>query len=142
MEKVKRLYYNNKKFIHSSFISIICTCIRFTIYFLVLWITTGKYILANFISYIISFTILFYCNQKLFKSKPNTKKEEIKQLLSFVLFRVIGFVIDSMLLAIFIEILYFSNLISRILSSLITFIYNYKVNKIWNLKFRIQNSNI
>ena len=142
MEKVKKLYYNNKIFIHSTLISMVRTLLRFIIYFLVSEITNNRYILANFISYIFSFIILFYSNQKLFKSKPNTKKEEINQLLSFVFFIVVGFVIDSLLLVLFIEKFNFSNLISRILSSLITFIYSYKVNKIWNLKFKIQNSNI
>ena len=94
MNRIRSIYTKNKKFVHSSIISLICTGIRFIIYFLVLWITNGRYIFANLISYVISFTILFFANQKLFDSKPNRKKDEAKQLSLFITYRIFGFFID------------------------------------------------
>mgnify|MGYP002624324728 FL=1 len=127
MIKEKHIY--NNKFIYSCLISLICTFIRFIIYSLILAISNGRYLLGNLISYIISFAILFYWNQKLFDSKPCKKKEEMRQLLLFILFRILGFFIDSAFLIFFVEKLKLSKLISIILSSLVTFIYNHKVNR-------------
>ena len=136
MKKIKELYNDNKKFIYSSCISFGCTILRFLIYFLMLWLIDGKYLIANLISYVISFTILFYANQKLFDSKPQKKKEEVRQILSFVLFRFFGFFIDSALLMLFIEKFELSSFLSRLFSSLIAFIYNYQVNKVYVFKYR------
>ena len=142
MEKVKKIYKKNKKLVYSGIISFICTCIRFAIYFFILWLTAGKYLLANLISYIISFAILFYCNQRLFESKPEKKKEKMKQLITFLLFRVVGFIIDSALLVLFIEVIKLTNIIARISSALITFVYNYTVNRLFVFKDRNKiNSN-
>ena len=136
MNKVRSIYTKNKKFVHSSIISMICTGIRFIIYFFILWITKGRYIFANLISYVISFTILFFANQKLFDSKPAQKKDEAKQLSLFITYRIFGFFIDSALLALFIEKFKFSDVPARVFSSLLTFIYNYFTNKIYVFKYR------
>lgn len=136
MNRVRSICTKNKKFVYSSIISLICTAIRFIIYFLILWITKGRYIFANLVSYVISFTILFFANQKLFDSKPNRKKDEAKQLSLFVTYRIFGFFIDSALLALFIEKFEFSDVSARVFSSLLTFIYNYFTNKIYVFKYR------
>ena len=136
MNKIRSIYTKNKKFVHSSIISLICTGIRFIIYFLILWITNGRYIFANLISYVISFTILFFANQKLFDSKPNRKKDEAKQLSLFITYRIFGFFIDSALLALSIEKFNFSDVPARVFSSLLTFVYNYFTNKLYVFKYR------
>ena len=83
------------------------------------------------IAYIVSFSVLFILDQKLFNSKLDNKKDFMKQLSAFVIFRVIGFVIDSSLLVLFIEKIGLINAIAKISSSLITFLFNYIVNKLF-----------
>lgn len=131
MDDIKKLYEKNKNFIKYSIVSLFCTGILYFLYFLITWLTNGKYIIANLIAYIVSFSVLFILDQKLFNSKPDNKKDFMKQLSAFVIFRVIGFVIDSSLLVLFIEKIGLINAIAKISSSLITFLFNYIVNKLF-----------
>ena len=131
MDDIKKLYEKNKNFIKYSIVSLFCTVILYFLYFLITWLRNGKYIIANLIAYIVSFSVLFIINKKLFNSKLDNKKDFMKQLSAFVIFRVIGFVIDSSLLVLFIEKIGLINAIAKISSSLITFLFNYIVNKLF-----------
>lgn len=127
--KIINIYKNNKKFLRYCSISIVCTIILYLIYFIITKINPKAYIVANFIAYLFSFSILFYLNQRLFSSMPKDKRSKITQILDFVIFRVVGFLIDSTLLILFIEEVGMGNFWSKIISSLLTFIYNYYTNK-------------
>lgn len=127
--KIINIYIDNKKFLRYCSISIVCTIILYLIYFIITKINPKAYIVANFIAYLFSFSILFYLNQRLFSSMPKDKRSKITQILDFVIFRVVGFLIDSTLLILFIEEVGMGNFWSKIISSLLTFIYNYYTNK-------------
>ena len=129
MSNIINIYNKNKEFIKYCSISIICTIILYLIYFFITKINPKAYILANFIAYLVSFSLLFYLNQKLFNSIPTNKRNKITQILDFIIFRLIGFLIDSTILVILIEQVSISNFWSKIISSLLTFIYNYYTNK-------------
>ena len=129
MKKIKEIYFKNKLFIHYCIISFLCTIIMYLVYFIVNYINNNLYILANFLGYIVSFTILFILDQKLFKSKPKDKKLFLKQILLFVFIRAMGFLLESLILVILIEKIGLSNLIAKLFSSTFIFFYNYTANK-------------
>ncbi len=129
MKKIKEIYFKNKLFIHYCIISFLCTIIMYLVYFIVNYINNNLYILANFLGYIVSFTILFILDQKLFKSKPKDKKLFLKQILLFVFIRAMGFLLESLILVILIEKIGLSNLIAKLISSTFIFFYNYTANK-------------
>lgn len=132
--KLEKFYDKNEEFIKYTLVSTICTVILYALYFFITWITNGRYIVANFIAYAVSFTILFIWDQKLFKSRPLRKRKRFYQLFMFILFRVIGFMIDSSILLILIEKFTLPNHVAKILSSLITFMFNYITNKLFVFK--------
>lgn len=132
--KLEKLYYKNEEFIKYCFVSLVCTGILYLLFFLVDWVTKGNYLFANFISYTISFAILFIWDQKLFKSKPKRKKDKLAQIMSFIIIRVIGFPLDSIVLSILINKFGIGNMASKVLASLIMFMYNYVTNKIFVFK--------
>ena len=132
--KLEKFYDKNKEFILYTLVSVICTVILYLLYFIITYATNGYYILANFIAYAVSFTILYILDQKIFKSRPFRKKDRVRQLIIFIIFRVIGFMIDSSILVLFIEKFYISHMFSKILSSLITFMFNYITNKLFVFK--------
>ena len=129
MNKIKKIYLKNKIFIHYCIISFLCTIILYLVYFIVNYMSNNQYILANFFGYLISFTLLFILDQKLFKSKPKDKKILLKQVLIFIFIRAMGFLLESMILIILIEKLKLSSFIAKLISSTIIFIYNYLANK-------------
>ena len=132
--KLEKFYYKNEEFILYSLVSIFCTILLYLLFYIVDKITNGNYILANFISYLLSFSLLFVLNQKLFKSRPLTKKGRFNQLMTFVVIRVVGFPIDSAVLSLLINYSNMNNMEAKIIVSLIMFIYNYITNKLFVFK--------
>lgn len=132
--KLEKFYYKNEEFILYSLVSIFCTILLYLLFYIVDKITNGNYILANFISYLLSFSLLFVLNQKLFKSRPLTRRGRINQLMTFIVVRVVGFPIDSAILSLFINYSNMNNLVAKIIVSLIMFIYNYITNKLFVFK--------
>ncbi len=132
--KLEKFYYKNEEFILYTIVSIFCTLLLFLLFYIVDKLTNGNYILANFISYLISFSLLFVLNQKLFRAKPLTKKGKLNQLMTFVVVRVVGFPIDSAILSLLINYSNMNNMVAKIIVSLIMFIYNYITNKLFVFK--------
>ena len=129
MKKIKEIYLKNNLFIHYCIISFLCTIILYVVYFLINYVSGNQYILANFLGYLVSFTLLFILDQKLFKSRPKDKKILLKQILIFIVIRAIAFLLESIILVILIEKIKLSNIIAKLISSTIIFIYNYLANK-------------
>lgn len=132
--KFEKFYYGNEEFIKYSLVSILCTGILYLIFYLVNLITNGNYMLANFLSYSISFAILYILDERIFKSKPIRKKDRIIQAIIFIIIRIVGFPIDSFILHLFISRFNIENMTSKVLASLIMFIYNYITNKLFVFK--------
>ena len=132
--KLEKFYNKNEEFIKYCVVSTVCTGILYLVFFIVDYITNGNFLIANFLSYTISFAILFIFDQRIFKSIPRRKKDKLTQLTSFVIVRVIGFPIDSFVLYILINKFNIKNMIAKILASLIMFMYNYITNKLFVFK--------
>lgn len=132
--KLEKLYYKNEEFIKYCLVSAVCTGILYLIFFIVDLITDGNYLLANFLSYTISFAILFIWDQRIFRCKPIRRKDKISQAISFIIIRVIGFPLDSLVLHILIDKFSIGNMTAKVLGSLIMFMYNYITNKLFVFK--------
>ena len=129
--KLEKFYYKNKEFINYNIVSFICTIILYVVFFLVNLITKGNYLMANFFSYTISFTVLYILDKEIFKSKPRRKKDRLAQLTSFIIVRIIGFPLDSLILHLLIANFSMHNMVAKVVGSIIMFIYNYFTNKLF-----------
>lgn len=129
--KFERFYDNNEEFIKYCLVSAVCTVILYLVFFLVDLISNGNYLLANFFSYTISFSVLYVWDQKIFKSRPKKRTGRIAQLITFIIIRVVGFPLDSLVLHILISNFNMGNMLAKVLGSLIMFIYNYLTNKLF-----------
>lgn len=132
--KLEKIYYKNEEFIKYCLVSAICTGILYLVFFIVDFISNGNYLLANFLSYTISFAVLFVWDQRIFKSKPRRKKDKLAQVTAFIIVRVIGFPIDSLVLSFLIKRFSIGNMVAKILASFIMFMYNYVTNKLFVFK--------
>lgn len=132
--KLEKFYDKNEEFIKYCLVSTICTGILYLVFFIVDLITKGNYLLANFLSYAISFTVLFILDQRVFKSRPIRKRDKLKQLTAFIIIRIIGFPLDSLVLSILINKFGIGNMAAKVLGSLIMFMYNYVTNKLFVFK--------
>lgn len=134
---LEKFYLANREFIDYCLVSLVCTGILYLVFFIVDLITKGNYLLANFFSYTISFSVLYIWDEKIFKVKHTRRKTKIRQLISFVIVRIIGFPLDSYVLHILINNFNMGNMLAKIVGSLIMFIYNYITNKLFVFKKNI-----
>lgn len=132
--KLEKFYYKNEEFIKYCFVSLVCTGILYLVFFIVDLITKGNYLIANLFSYVISFSILYIWDQRIFKARPITKRRKLEQLTNFIIVRIIGFPLDSLVLSILITDFHIGNMKAKILGSLIMFMYNYITNKLFVFK--------
>ena len=132
--KLEKFYYKNKEFIDYNIVSFICTIVLYVVFFIVDKLTHGNYLVANFFSYTISFTLLYILDREVFDSKPRTRRTKAAQLTAFIVVRVIGFPLDSLVLTFLIKYFKLGNFAAKILGSFIMFIYNYVTNKLFVFK--------
>ena len=123
--KLEKFYYANKEFIDYNIVSFISTIILYIVFFIVDKVTNGNYLLANFISYTVSFTVLYILDREVFDAKPRTRRTKAAQLTTFIVVRVIGFPLDSLVLTFLIKYFKLGNFAAKIIGSFIMFIYNY-----------------
>ena len=128
---IEKFYDKNEEFIKYCFVSAVCTGILYLVFFVVDLITRGNYLLANFFSYTISFAVLYIWDKRIFKTRPKRKRDRAKMLSSFIIVRIIGFPLDSMVLSILINNFDMGNMFAKVVGSLIMFIYNYLTNKLF-----------
>lgn len=134
--KLNKFYDDNEEFILYCLVSVICTLVLFIVFYLVNLLTKGNYMLANFISYVSSFTLLYVLDERVFKSRPSKKKHRYRQMIIFIVIRTIGFPIDSYVLYLLINKCHIRHLLAKVVGSLIMFVYNYICNKlfVFNMK--------
>lgn len=132
--KLEKFYLKNKEFIDYNIVSFVCTLVLYLVFFIVDLLTKGNYLIANFLSYSISFSLLYVLDMRVFKSKPFTKKGKLRQLTSFIVVRLIGFPLDSLVLSFLINHFDIGNMAAKVIASLIMFIYNYLTNKLFVFK--------
>ena len=129
--KLEKFYYKNEEFIKYCLVSLVCTGILYLVFFIVDLITNGNYLVANLFSYVISFSVLYVWDQSIFKARPITKRRKLEQLTNFIIVRIIGFPLDSLVLSVLINDFSIGNMKDKILGSLIMFMYNYITNKLF-----------
>ena len=134
MKKIKRIYQRNKQFISYCFCCFLCSFIRYFLYFFITWISNGIYLLANLVAYITSAIIFYFYVQKLITLDNKKHIFEIKKLSKFMGFKIIEFIFESFILILLIEKLNFGAFLSKLFSSLITYIFNRTINKFCGLR--------
>lgn len=93
-----------------------------------------NYLLSNFIAWTISVLFAFITNKIfVFKSKTGLKNT-FKEAFYFILARIASLFIDMILIYIFIDILFFNNFISKIISNFIVVVSNYIFSKVFIFK--------
>ncbi len=81
------------------------------------------YLVANVISWVVAVLFAYFANRKyVFKSETNSQKTEFIQ---FVSLRAVTLIVESILLFVFIQLLFMNENIAKIVVSVVTVIGNY-----------------
>jgi len=89
-----------------------------------------NYKLSNIIAFILAIVFAYITNKKyVFESKKEEKTEIIKEFIFFIGSRLFTFVLDMLLMVLFIEGLFVNVLISKVLVNVVVIILNYILSK-------------
>lgn len=104
----------------------ISTCINLALLFLMIRVTDIHYIVANSLAYFVAVLVNYACNKKfVFESQNRVGKE----LLNFIIMRLVSLVIDNMCYYLAVDILGYNVYVSRIVLSVVIIAVTYVINK-------------
>lgn len=117
---------SNNKFIKYVFFAIITSFLNVVVYLIFYNFIIENIIISNIIAYIVSITSSFIINKKVvFK---NENQNILKQLVFYLLVKLISFSIDSLVLVVSIKYIGLSNFLSKLIANASTTISNYTLN--------------
>lgn len=124
---ILRRILNKETFLYLIF-GILTTIINIVSFFL--FNKLFSYKLSNTIAFILAIVFAYVTNKVyVFESKKEEKTEIIKEFIFFIGSRLFTFVLDMILMVLFIEALFMNVLISKIIANIFVIILNYILSK-------------
>ena len=124
---ISKKILNKETFLYLIF-GILTTIVNIVSFFL--FNKLFNYKLSNIIAFILAIVFAYITNKKyVFESKKEEKTEIIKEFIFFIGSRLFTFVLDMLLMVLFIEALFMNVLISKIIANIFVIILNYILSK-------------
>ena len=124
---ISKKILNKETFLYLIF-GILTTIVNIVSFFL--FNKLFNYKLSNIIAFILAIVFAYITNKKyVFESKKEEKTEIIKEFIFFIGSRLFTFVLDMLLMVLFIEGLFVNVLISKVLVNVVVIILNYILSK-------------
>ncbi len=95
--------------------------------------TTHQYLIASLIAWIGAVIFAFYTN-KYIVFKSNKKEDTVKELTSFILFRLLSLVFDLAIMFVMVDLLIVDDLLSKIIANVVVIVLNYVFSKLFIFK--------
>ena len=132
MEKFKELYLKYKEIINYLIFGVLTTVVNIVTYAIFARLFHIDEVISNIIAQIISILFAYVTNKLfVFESKKNTKKEVIKEMVSFFLARIVsGALCDVGTFALMVKVFNINDLIAKIVTQVMVVIVNYVFSKL------------
>lgn len=137
-ENIKKcvcIYQKYKEFINYLIFGLLTTIVNILSYELFTKIFNLNYLISTIIAWGVS-VIFAYVTNKIFvfESKTNAKIEKIKEVISFIGFRILSGIIDIIFMYITVDIFDFNDSLMKIVSNVVIIILNYLFSKLFIFK--------
>lgn len=130
-----KLYKKYEEIINYLIVGGLTTLVSIIVYACFTKIFHVNYMISNVISWIISVLFAYITNKQIvFKSKCNNKKEIIKEIYQFFKYRILSFIIDTLLMYFFVKLIEINDMTSKIIVQIIVIILNYVFSKLFVFK--------
>lgn len=128
---MKKLFIKYKEVILYVFFGGCTTLVNFIAYFIFARVLHCSTVTSNIIAFILSVLFAYVTNKIwVFESKTETKEALIKEFTSFISCRLFSGGVDLFIMYLFVDILFFNDLIIKILSNVIVIVMNYVLSKL------------
>ena len=135
MEKLKELYKKYKEILFYLIFGVLTTVVNYVLYLLFAKILNVNYMVATVLSQIIAIIFAYVTNKLfVFESKNLTKKELVREIISFFGFRGISLLLDMGFMYLFVDILNLNDAIMKLVSNVLIIIANYVFSKLFVFK--------
>ena len=135
MEKLKELYKKYKEILFYLIFGVLTTVVNYVLYLLFAKILNVNYMVATVLSQIIAIIFAYVINKLfVFESKNLTKKELVREIISFFGFRGISLLLDMGFMYLFVDILNLNDAIMKLVSNVLIIIANYVFSKLFVFK--------
>lgn len=131
MEKIKELLKKYREVISYIFWGVMTTLVNYLVYFVCTKALGIDYLISNVIAWFLSVLFAFWVNKVyVFRSYGKDGKTMVREFGTFVSARVLSGVLETGMLALFVETLHFNSDVVKIAASVLVVIINYVLSKL------------
>jgi len=135
MKKILDLYKKYAEIINYLIVGVLTTLVSIVIYWFLTKVCHVNYMVSNVISWIGSVSFAYVTNKVfVFKSKCNSEKDVLIEIYQFFKYRIFSFVIDILLMYLFVEIFNIDDMIAKVIVQVIVIVLNYIFSKLFVFK--------
>lgn len=131
MKKNKELLEKYREVISYIFWGVMTTLVNYVVYFVCTKVFGIDYLIGNVVAWFLSVLFAFWVNKVyVFRSYEKDMKTMIREFGSFVSARVFSGVLETGMLALFVETLHFNSDVVKIAASVLVVVINYVLSKL------------
>lgn len=140
MKKIKELYFKYKEVINYLVFGGLSTVVNFITYFIAARVIGIEEVASSGISWFCAVLFAYITNKIfVFESKTETKKETIKEMISFFLARIVsGALCDVGTFALMVKVLNINDIVAKIVTQVMVVIVNYVFSKLVIFKKKVK----
>lgn len=131
MNKIKELIGKYWELISYTFWGVMTTLVNYVVYFICTKAIGIDYLIANIIAWFIAVVFAFWVNKiYVFRSYQKDAKTMLREFGTFVSARILSGVLETGMLALFVEAMHFNDSVIKIIASVLVVIINYVLSKL------------
>ena len=131
MSKIRALLEKYREVISYIFWGVMTTLVNYVVYFICTKALGSEYLISNVIAWFLSVLFAFWVNKVyVFHSYEKDVKTMVREFGTFVSARVLSGVLETGMLALFVETMHFNDSVVKIAASVLVVIINYVLSKL------------
>lgn len=131
MNKIRELLEKYRELISYVFWGVMTTLVNYVVYFICTKAIGIDYLIANVIAWFVAVVFAFWVNKVyVFHSYQKDAKTMVREFGTFVSARILSGVLETGMLALFVETMHFNDSVIKIIASVLVVIINYILSKL------------
>ncbi|MDD6305795.1 MAG: GtrA family protein [Clostridiales bacterium] len=131
MNKIRELLEKYWELISYAFWGVMTTLVNYVVYFICTKAIGIDYLIANVIAWFVAVVFAFWVNKVyVFRSYQKDAKTMVREFGTFVSARILSGILETGMLALFVEAMHFNDSVIKIIASVLVVIINYVLSKL------------
>lgn len=131
MNKIRELLEKYWELISYAFWGVMTTLVNYVVYFICTKAIGIDYLIANLIAWFVAVVFAFWVNKVyVFRSYQKDAKTMVREFGTFVSARILSGILETGMLALFVEAMHFNDSVIKIIASVLVVIINYVLSKL------------